>query len=157
MNMKSLVPWGKSRNIEINRHKEGASPFLALHREMNRIFDDFLNDFGMPARTGSEWPHIEVSETEDKLKVVAELPGMEERDVEITLQEGVLTLKGHKELEQNGRLYSERWEGAFERNIPVSDDIDPDKVKASFKNGVLTVQLQKKPEAQRQVKRITIN
>ena len=91
------------------------------------------------------------------MKIVAELPGMEERDVAITLDEGVLTLKGHKKLEDNGRVYSERWEGAFERTIPVGQDVDPDKVKASFKNGVLTVQLQKKPEAQRQSKRIAIN
>jgi len=157
MNMKSLIPWGKNRNIESSRYSEGASPFLALHREMNRVFDDFLNDFGTSHRTGSGWPHIELSETEDKLKVVAELPGLEERDVDITLQEGVLTLKGQKKLEENGRFYSERWEGAFERTIPVGQDVDPDRVKASFKNGVLTVQLPKKPEAQRQVKRISIN
>ena len=157
MNMRSLVPWGKNRGIDVHRRSEDASPFLALHREMNRVFDDFLSDFGTPSRLGSGWPHIELSETDDKLKVVAELPGLEERDVEITLEEGVLTLKGHKKLEENGRFYSERWEGAFERTIPVGQDVDPDKVKASFKNGVLTVQLQKKPEAQRQVKRISIN
>lgn len=159
MNMKSLVPWGRNRNVSVdtNRNSEGASPFLALHREMNRVFDEFLSDFGTPMRMGSGWPHIELSETEDKLKVVAELPGLEERDVDITLQDGVLTLKGHKKVEENGRLYSERWEGAFERTIPVGQDVDPEKVKASFKSGVLTVQLPKKPEAQRQVKRISIN
>jgi HSP20 family protein len=159
MNMKSLVPWGKNRNVPVdtNRYSEGTSPFLALHREMNRVFDDFLSDFAAPMRMGSGWPHIELSETEDKLKVVAELPGLEERDVDITLQEGLLTLKGHKKVEENGRLYSERWEGAFERTIPVGQDVEPEKVKASFKNGVLTVQLPKKPEAQRQVKRISVN
>ena len=104
MNMKSLVPWGKNRNVDTVRHSEGASPFLALHREMNRVFDDFLSDFGTPSRMGSAWPHIELSETEDKLKVVAELPGLEERDVDVTLQDGVLTLKGHKKVEENGRF-----------------------------------------------------
>jgi HSP20 family protein len=157
MNVKSLVPWGKSRNLEASRVPEGASPFLALHREMNRMFDDFLSDFGMSGRPGPAWPHIELSEADDELKVVAELPGLEERDVEVTLQDGVLTLKGQKKGEENGRLYSERWEGAFERTIPVGQDVDPDKVKASFRNGVLTVLMPKKPEAQRQVKRIAIN
>lgn len=157
MNMKSLVPWGKNRNVDTVRHSEGASPFLALHREMNRVFDDFLSDFGTPSRMGSAWPHIELSETEDKLKVVAELPGLEERDVDVTLQDGVLTLKGHKKVEENGRFYTERWEGAFERIIPVGQDVDPDKIKASFKSGLLTIQMPKKPEAQRQVKRISIN
>ena len=124
---------------------------------MNRVFDDFLSDFGTFPRVGSAWPRIELSEYDDKLKVVAELPGLEERDVEIMLQDGALTLKGQKKLEENRRFYSERWEGAFERTIAVGQDVDPDKVKASFKNGVLTVQLPKKPEAQRQVKRIPIN
>ena len=78
-------------------------------------------------------------------------------DVEVTLHDGVLTLRGEKKLERKGTLYNERWEGVFERDIPVGDDIDPDKVKATFKNGVLTIALSKKPEAQREVKRITIN
>jgi HSP20 family protein len=97
-----------------------------------------------------------VSETDDEVKIVAELAGLEERDVDMTLQDGVLTLKGQKRLEKNGTVYSERWEGAFERIIPVGQDVDPDKVKASFKGGVLTIRLPKKPEAQRQVKRISI-
>lgn len=157
MNMKSLIPWGKSRNVETSRYPEVASPFLALHREMNRVFDEFLSDFGAPVRFGSGWPQIDLSETDDKVKVVAELPGLEERDVDVRLEDGVLTLKGQKKVEENGRFYSERWEGEFERAISVGHDVDPDKVKATFKNGVLTVMLPKKPEAQRQVKRITIN
>lgn len=157
MNVKSLIPWGKNRSSDISRYSENSSPFLALHREMNRVFDDFFNDFGATSRGGSSWPHIELSEEDDRIKVVADLPGLEERDVEITLEEGMLTLKGHKKGEENGRYYSERFEGIFERAIPVGQDVDPDKVKASFKNGVLTVNLPKKPEAQRQVRRITIN
>ena len=66
-------------------------------------------------------------------------------------------MKGQKTIESDGRLYSERWEGAFERTIPVGPDIDAEKVKASFKNGVLTVLLPKKPGAQEKVKRIAIN
>jgi HSP20 family protein len=124
---------------------------------MNRMFDDFLRDFDIPGRSALAWPHIELSEADDQLKVVAELPGLEERDVEVTLQDGVLTLKGQKKVEKEGTVYSERWEGAFERDITVGQDVDPDKVQASFKNGVLTILLPKKPEAQRQVKRISIH
>jgi HSP20 family protein len=155
--VKSLVPWGRNRDLQTRRFAEGTSPFLALHQEMNRMFDDFLSDFGTTARSHSAWPHIDISEAEDELKVVAELAGLEERDVEITLNEGVLTLKGQKMVEKDGRLYSERWEGAFERTIPVGQDIDADKVKATFKNGVLTILLPKKPDAQKRVKRISIN
>jgi HSP20 family protein len=88
--------------------------------------------------------------------VVAELPGMEEKDVELTLRDGVLTLKGEKQAETNGSVYSERWHGSFQRSIDLGPDVDPDKVRASFKNGVLTVTLGKRPEAQAQVKRIPI-
>lgn len=156
MNVKDLVPWSKNRNLEKSRFAESSSPFLALHREMNRMFDDFLRDFDGPGRSATAWPHIEISETNDEIRVVAELAGLEQRDVDVTIDDGVLTLKGQKSLEKNGTLYSERWEGAFERTIPVGPDVDADKVKASFKNGVLTVRLSKKPEAQRQAKRIAV-
>ena len=156
MNVKDLVPWGKNRTVEKRHFAEPGSPFLALHREMNRMFDDFMRDFDVHGRGATAWPHIEISETDDEIRVAAELAGLEQRDVHVTLDDGVLTLKGQKSLEKNGTLYSERWEGAFERTIPVGQDVDPDKVKASFKNGVLTVRLSKKPEAQRQAKRIAV-
>jgi HSP20 family protein len=156
MNVKSLIPWGNKSNLPASRFAEQGSPFLALHREMNRMFDDFFQDFAVPGRLSSGWPRIEVSEAEDEIKVLAELPGLEEKDVEVVLEEGVLTLKGEKKVERNGTLYSERYEGSFERTIPVGPDVDPDKVKASFRNGVLTVRMPKKPEAKRQAKRIAI-
>ena len=156
MPVKDLMPWTKSRNPEKVRFAQGSGPFLALHREVNRTFDDFLRDFEVPGRNATAWPPIEISETNDEIRVVAELAGLEHRDVDVTLADGVLRLKGQRSLEQNGTLYSERWEGAFERMIPVGQDVDADKVKASFKSGVLTVRLSKKPEVQRQTKRITV-
>ena len=82
------------------------------------------------------------------MKVTADLPGLEEKDVDIHLADGVLTISGEKktESENNDRMFSERYYGRFERRIPV-DDIDADKVKASFKNGVLTVTLPRLPTA----------
>ena len=154
--MRSLIPWNKNRG-QVSRSNEGMSPIFALQREMDRVFDDFLRAFDVPSRASSSWPSIEVSETGDDIKVVAEVPGLDKGDVEVTLHDGVLTLRGEKKLERNGTRYSERWEGWFERDIPVGDDVDPDKVKATFKNGVLTVALSKKPESQREVKRITVN
>jgi HSP20 family protein len=92
------------------------------------------------------------------MKVTAELPGLEEKDVELELANGVLAIKGEKktETEDKDRLFSERYYGRFERRIPV-EDIDEDKVSASFRNGVLTVTLPKTAQAQRQVKRIAIS
>jgi HSP20 family protein len=91
-------------------------------------------------------------------EVTAELPGLEEKDVEVQLSNGVLAIKGEKktETEDKDRLFSERYYGRFERRIPV-DDIEEDKVSASFRNGVLTVTLPKSAKAQSHVKRIAIN
>jgi HSP20 family protein len=118
---------------------------------MNRTFDDFLRDFDVPGRN-SGWPQIELSEKDDELTVVAELPGLEDREIEASIEDGVLRLRGEKKVEKGGTFYSERWAGVFERIIPVGQDVDPDKVKASFKNGLLTVRLPKKPEASRRAR-----
>ena len=86
------------------------------------------------------------------------MPGLDEKDVEVELADGVLTIRGEKqtESEDKDRLFSERYYGRFERRIPV-DEVEQDKVAASFKNGVLTVALPKLPTAQRKTKRIAIN
>jgi HSP20 family protein len=82
------------------------------------MFDDVLRTFDLRRQNGPVRPHIELSETERDLKVVAELPGLEERDVSVTIEKGVLSLKGRISL-RSGSLYGERWEGAFERVIPT--------------------------------------
>src|SRR5258708_4661793 len=160
MTMRDMIPWGRNRNALVPSQPEETSPVLTLHREMNRLFDDFFRGFDLPLASRLGWsngrPHVEVSETEKEGKVVAELPGMEEKDVELSLRDGVLTLKGEKLAETNGSVYSERWHGSFQRSIDLGPDVDPDKVTASFKKGVLTVTLGKRPEAQSQVKRIPI-
>lgn len=156
-----LIPWSRSRDVPVPRQSE-EHPFLALHREMNRVFDDFLRGFDWPTAVApgwsvGRWPNLDLSETDKEFKIVAELPGIEEKDIELTLQEGLLTLRGERSAEANGAVYSERWHGRFERTVRLGPDVDPDKVNAEFKNGVLTVTIGKRPEAQRQVKRIPIN
>jgi HSP20 family protein len=122
--------------------------------EAFRSFD--IGSFGSSAMVG--WPSVELNETDKEVKVVAELPGLDEKDVAIELSDDMLTISGEKksETEDKQRLFSERYYGRFERQIPV-DDIDRDQVAASFKNGVLTVTLPKLPTAERKMKRITIN
>lgn len=161
MALTDLIPWTRNRNVPAPRQSE-EHPFLALHREMNRVFDNFFRGFDWPMSTApgwsvGSWPHVEIAETDNEVKLVAELPGMEEKDIELTLREGMLTLKGEKKTETNGAVYSERWHGQFERTVQLGPDVDPDKIKAEFKNGVLTVTVGKRPDAQRQVKRIAIN
>lgn len=158
MNMRSLIPWSReTAAAPVPRDFDEPNSFLALHRQMNRLFDDFFRDFEMPRGLAQGWPSVELSEGERDVKVIAELPGMDERDIEVTLRDGVLTLRGEKKQESNGASYSERWHGQFSRSIQLNSDVDPDKVRASFDKGVLTVTLEKRPEAQSQVKRIAIN
>jgi HSP20 family protein len=161
MAITDLIPWTRNRSMPVPRQTE-QHPFLTLQREMNRTFDDFFRGFDLPMTTTNGWsvggwPHVEISETDNEVKLVAELPGMEDKDIELTLNDGMLTLKGEKKAESNGAVYSERWHGQFERTVRLGPDVDPDQVKAEFKAGVLTVTVGKRPEAQRQVKRIAIN
>ena len=165
MSLRDLIPWNnRGRNMSVHRG-EDANPFLTLHREMNRLFDDVFRGFDhSPVGTNGffgrsmAWPNVEVSETDTEMKVTAELPGLEEKDVELELADGVLTIRGEKqtETEDKDRLFSERCYGRFERRIPV-DEVALDKAAAAFKNGVLTVTLPKLPTAQRQTRRIAIN
>jgi len=82
---------------------------------------------------------------------------MEEKDIDLNFHDGMLTLKGEKKHETNDAVYSERWHGQFQRSFHLGPDVDPEKIHAEFKNGVLTITAGKRPEAQRQVKRIAIN
>lgn len=159
MPLRDLIP-GNNRSRDLSPHRSEANPFLALHREMNRLFDDAFRTFDLTP-FGSQaigWPNLEVKETEKEVNVIAELPGLEEKDINVELRDGLLTISGEKksETEDKERRFSERYYGRFERSVPV-DDVDQDKVEASFKNGVLTVTLPKLPTAQHKVKRIAIN
>jgi HSP20 family protein len=128
---------------------------------MNRIFDDVFRDFDdsrfFAGRTG--WPSVDVEETDKEYRVTAELPGLEERDVEVLLHDGLLTVRGEKRLEteNRNRTYSERFYGRFERQIALDRDIDDGAVNAVFKNGVLTVTVPKSASAVERSKRIRIN
>ncbi|WP_024510798.1 Hsp20/alpha crystallin family protein [Bradyrhizobium sp. ARR65] len=163
MAITDLIPWGRGRNVAVRRN-EDYNPILTLHREMNRLFDDVFRGFDL-APFGDRffdrtmgWPSIEVNESDKDVKVTAELPGLDEKDVKVELAHGVLSIKGEKktETEDKDRLFSERYYGRFERRIPV-EDVDEDKISAAFKNGVLTVTMPKLPQAESKVKRITIN
>jgi HSP20 family protein len=163
MAIKDLIPWNRGHQAPAHRGEE-YSPFMTLHREVNRLFDDVLRDFHVTPFASDRyldrslaWPNIEVSETDGEMKIVAELPGLEEKDVQVELADDVLVIKGEKktESENHGQRFSERYYGSFERRIPV-EDVDDEKVSAKFKNGVLTLTLPKTPTAQSKVKRIPI-
>jgi HSP20 family protein len=132
----------------------GSDPFLTLHREMNRLFDDVLR--GGPVSSGGQGgsqgglllaPHMDVSETDKELRIQAELPGVSENDIEVSLHEDVLTIRAekkqeHKE-EREGVHFSERAFGTFQRSLRLPYQVNPDQVQARFENGVLSVTLPK--------------
>jgi len=161
MNMRDLIPWGRGGNQTPSLFRdERANPFMALHHEVNRLFDEALHGFD-PSLPGhlTGWPNVEISETEKEILVSADVPGLDEKDVEVLLSDDVLTIRGEKksEVEDKKRQFSERFYGRFERQIPLGTEVESDKVQASFKNGVLTVTLPKSAEAQAKVKHITVN
>ena len=168
MSVRDLIPWGRnSENRSPSVYGGGEQhPFLSLHREMNRLFDEAFRGFEsrlptfgqLPGFSGA-WPNVEISETDNQVKVTAEIAGMDQKDIEVLLDDGVLTLRGEKrsETEDKDRQFSERFYGRFERRIPLGYEVEEDKVAASFKNGVLTVTLPKSATAQSKVKRIAIN
>jgi HSP20 family protein len=167
MSVRDLIPWGRNDGNQVSSllRNDDRDPFLSLHREVNRLFDDVFRGLGsgLPSlSTGSAfrggWPSVEISDTDQQIKVTAEVPGLEEEDIEVLLSDGVLTLKGEKrsETEDKEKQFSERYYGRFERRIPLGVEVQDDQVDATFKNGVLTVTLPKSEKAQSQVKRIAI-
>ena len=154
------------RGNRLSLRREGETPVLAIQNEMNRLFDQFFSDaIPFPAQlvarqTADFLPRIDISETETDFKVSAELPGMDEKDIQIRLEKDALLLSGEKksEVEEKEKTYHrvERSYGSFERVIPFNTQLDEQNVSAVFKNGVLTVTLPKAKEAIRTSRNIEI-
>jgi len=162
--IKNLLPtiWQKS-DLPLRRGEE--NPFLTLQREINQMFDNALHGFNLPAFGGVKGfgeflPSIDVREDEKEISVKAELPGMEEKDIEVTLSDDALTISGEKkeEKETKGKDYYHRETsyGSFRRVIPLPAGINTEKVEARFKNGVLTVTMPRLQETPAKQKRIAV-
>jgi HSP20 family protein len=132
--------------------REEEVPFAALQRGVNRLFDEFFSDFDadwpmMWGHNGHQSPRVDVSETETEVRVEAELPGVEEKDVEVSLHDGSLTIRGERkfEKEQKEKNYHrvERSYGTFQRTVPLPSEVDDSKAEAVFKQGVLEIKLPK--------------
>jgi HSP20 family protein len=131
-------------------------PVLSLHREMNRLFDDVFRGAGLPAATGSQGQgdvgnfvnaSINVSETENEIRITAELPGVTEQDIDVSLDDEVLTIRGEKRFERTDEKenfhFVERSYGTFQRSLRLPYPVNPEQVQARFENGVLTVTVPK--------------
>jgi len=137
--------------------REDDHPFYSLQHQMNSLFDDFFSGFDITPRAlasggfGAFTPSLDVKESDKDFTIRAELPGVEEKDVEVTLTNDAVTIKGEKkeEKEDKGKnyYYMERSYGSFNRVIPLAVETDANKAQASFKNGVLNITIPKSTSA----------
>lgn len=145
--------------------EKGSDVFSALQKEIDRVFDDFHARGSwplhmVPGDNGKVTPRMDVEETDTALLVTAELPGVEEADIDVSLTDDTLTVKGEKksesEREEKDLRVVERSYGSFERSVRLPCAVKTDEVDAQFKNGVLKITLPKPPEAAAKTKKIAI-
>ena len=156
-------------------HAEGL--ISTLRDEMDRVFERLVRSFsGVPSiRRALDWepefrwtsmldvqvPAVDITETDKTFRIVAELPGMKKENVEISVAQGLLTIKGEKKGEREekdkGYYLSERRFGTFQRAFQLPSQADSDRIEASFENGVLTITVPKTAEALKSEKRIAIS
>ena len=150
---RSLVPLVFDAGFPASR----ADPFLTLHREMNRLFDDAMHGASRAGTASGVAPRMNVSETEQDIRVEVELPGVSERDVQVDLTDDLLTVRGEKRAAHEDAQHHvvERSFGSFARSVRLPFSPDPDRVQASFADGVLTITLPKSA-AQARVRRIQV-
>lgn len=159
--LKDLLPSKKKDNSMAVKNEH---PFQELHREMNRLFENFFDkqeDF--PSLFGKDnilSPKFDISETDDAIQVTAELPGIDEKELDVSLDDNVLTIKGEKkeEHEKKKKNYhlAERSYGTFQRSFSLPSGIDREKIKAQFKKGVLNLSIPKTEEAKAKQKKIKV-
>ena len=139
MSIRDLIPWSRQENrvpAQVSAAGAARDPVLSLQRDVNRLFDDLFRGFGVPTLAGADrgliTPSVELAETDKEIRVTAELPGLDEKDLEVIVEDGVLTLRGEKksEVEDKDRGYSERSYGRFERRIGLPKGIERDKAGA---------------------------
>jgi HSP20 family protein len=162
MAMRDLIPWGRESSTTPSLWRDWDSPVSSFRREMDRLFDDFfraptVGRFGDLGGMTASWPRIDVDEKDNEVVVTAEVPGMTEKDVELFVDNGNLTIRGERKGERNERGYSERFFGQFERQIPLPTSVDERNCKADFHDGLLTIHLPKTKEAEESRKKIPIN
>lgn len=164
MQIKDLIPWARKDDAPHPKSSD-QNPVMALQRDMNQVLEKFWTRFG-DGFGALDWPwgggeaRSDVVETDGAIEVSIELPGMDMKDIDVTVTDDMMTIKGEKKVERQedkkGYYLSERSYGAIYRTIPLPPGVDGEKAQASFRNGVLTVRLPQTPEAQAKVKHIEV-
>ena len=170
MTLKQIIPWrwGGLRSWEgDDRPFESFLQGMdSLHKEMDHLFEEFWKGHGRPTSMSESWeqfhvtPRLDETEDEKAFHIKVELPGMDKDDVDITLSNGLLTIRGEKkrEEEEKGKDFyrKERSFGAFRRTLPIPAEVDEKAIEASFKRGVLYIELPKTEAARKKVTHIDV-
>ncbi len=185
MEFKKLAPWNWFKKEEEIEHtvpvKHGGKsdyfperyydPTLSIHRDIDRLFNQFFHGFGRFSSEGHRaWPHmdesgmlkpkIDLAAGDDAYLLTVEIPGVHEKDVSIDITGNTMTIRGEKrqEKEEKEKDYYriERSYGSFQRVLSLPEDVDQDAIKASFKNGVLSVDMPRKAVQKKDVKQVEI-
>ena len=168
--VKQLLPLGKRENGLPVRHQTTDHPIMELQRETNRLFDDFLRGSLSPFPTaftplanpiaGTGWPRVDIDDSPKEVRIKADLAGMDRDDVDVSVADGVLTIRGEKKHEdENVARHSYRREcfyGAFSRSMHIPADVDLDRIKAKMKKGVLQITMPKLGDRKTRGRRISI-
>ncbi len=161
MALRDLTPW---RSHVLKEKLSEENPFAAMHQEMDRMLASFFDEDRWPALSSGNRMVVrwDVAETDDAVKISADLPGLTEKDIDVTIADGVLTIKGERKTEEESddkdKHYHrvERSYGSFERAMSLPTNVDETRIAAGFKNGVLKLTLPKKPEAKKKTKKIQV-
>lgn len=177
MELKNLLtPWNWFKKEEEqsqsarsqNVSKSTDHPLARFHRDLDQLFDNVFQGFPLsPGRreNGSSWggfilPHVDISEDKKQYTITVEVPGVAEKDIQMTLADGTLMIQGEKRSEQEDKNkhyhWVERSYGSFQRMLSLPTDADENNVEAKFKNGVLTITIAKDPGAKPAVRKIAI-
>ena len=178
--VKDLIPKRRKKGhvpVHVDRYFEfqpdaWEHPFLELRKATDRLFEDFFRSFRWPLTEGkstwgstanvlgTDWPRVDMDETDEEIRITAELPGVDRGNIDVSVSDNRITIRGEKkEQEENkGRGYYtlERSYGSFQRSFSLPCEVELDNVDASFKDGVLTVKLPKSAAAQARIKKIPI-
>jgi HSP20 family protein len=163
VDFKALVPWRNNKAQAPATRDDFFDPLVTFRREMDRMFDDFFGGSGLRGPQ-SGWqaltPAVDVDENDSEIVISAELPGVTEKDIDVSLAGDVLTIKGEKRSqheEKNGdSTYTERRFGSFSRSVRLPFEAGDEKVDAQFSNGLLKVRVAKPAQLQRATRRIEV-
>lgn len=160
MSLKDLVPFGRK---DVSVRKDADHPFTFFRKEFDDLFDSFFRSVDvkhLEPGTGSFSPRIDIVESEKEIRIKAELPGMDEKDIDVSLSGSILSIRGEKkeEKEDKGKDYyrMERSYGSFSRSVQVPADVDESKIRARMSKGVLNIILPKTEKAVEETKKIAV-